>query len=143
MSAHAYDTALDLPRDENGRVVGYAIGREANLRDWIHRKEQASFEALCARLRARRWRISAKTDPRRGALLKATQRRYYDAHKAEYMEAQRKRRAKKYRAAPVIRTCKECGATWCRVPWLRRDRADFCSRACKAKWNYWHRKGAR
>jgi hypothetical protein len=36
---------LDLPRDEHGRVTGYAVGREAALRDWQARREERDEDA--------------------------------------------------------------------------------------------------
>ena len=40
-----YDDALDLPRDEDGRVVGYSVGKAAALSDWQVRKEAADEKA--------------------------------------------------------------------------------------------------
>lgn len=135
------DDALDLPRDDNGRITGYLVGKSARLADWQHKKEKESFEALCARLRARRWGIQAKTDPHKKALKKATQRRYNakPENAAKNYARCKKRRAAAYRSSAPVFTCVECGATWCKAPWTKGPKPRFCGDRCRSRARYQER----
>jgi hypothetical protein len=140
------DDALDLPRDENGRVVGYLVGKAAKLADWHHKKDKESFKALCARLRTAKWQREAKTDPRKKKLKAAKHRRYNakPENKARQLAGQKRRRLEAYKRNPTIFTCVECGAVWCRAPWVRGVPPRFCGSACRLRWKYQARtKGAR
>lgn len=133
-----YDDALDLPRDENGRVIGYGVGKEASMRDWSFRKEQCDFEKLVVRLRVRKYQKANR--PKINVYRADYEKRPDVAPKLR--TKQRQRRAKKYRARAPIFTCRECGSQWCKVPWARQHRKDFCSRSCKARFGYREKKRA-
>lgn len=123
---------IDLPRDENGRVVGYGVGKEAAMRDWRFRKENRDFEKLVVCLRAVKWN---RANPGRRRTIQAK----YNA-KPERREAQnsadRARRARAFRASPEVFTCAECGSTWCRVPWARGPKPTYCGAACYQRAKY-------
>lgn len=131
-----YDDALDLPRDEHGRVVGFAVGREARMRDWLHRKEEREFAKLIVRLRVRKYQRANR--PKINAY-----RREYEA-RPEVVPGlrakQRARRARAYRASATVYTCRGCGAKWCKAPWVRNHSAIWCSRLCKLRTQYAARK---
>lgn len=132
-----YGDALDLPRDDSGRVVGFAVGREARMRDWVHRREERDFEKLIAKLRAAKW---AKANPARRRVIV---QRWEARHVPERRAAQRARRARAYRASPTVYTCRGCGAKWCKAPWIRNHSAEWCTRLCKLRTRYAERKAAR
>lgn len=119
------DDALDLPRDESGRVVGFGVGKEAAMRDWRHRKEERDFAKLVNRLRVRRW---VRENPER--------RRTYAREYARLPDQLEKRRAWKAKRRAKLRretvyTCESCGSQWCRVPWMQpRSNTRFCSNRC-------------
>lgn len=134
------DGTLDLPRDEDGRIVGYGVGKEAALRDWRHRKEARDFERLVKKLRATKWN---REHPERRAEISATH--YAKPGVADQQLAgARARRAKAYRANPTIFTCAECGVEWCKAPWVRGVEPRFCGDACRQRARYQAKKpGAR
>jgi hypothetical protein len=119
------DDALDLPRDENGRVVGYAIGREARMRDWVHRREKIDFEKLINRLRVAKW---AKANPERR---RAIARRHARKPEVRAKANERRRRARDAAVRAVVYACAHCGTTWCPVPWRQpRSNTSYCSTRC-------------
>lgn len=127
--------ALDLPRDDDGRIVGFAVGREARMRDWLHRKEQVSSDRLVNILRATKWN---REHPERRREINA---RHYrrPGVKDRQLERKREARAEAYRRNPIIYTCAECGASWCRVPWVRGVAPRFCGQACYQRARYQER----
>lgn len=133
-----YDTALDLPRDEDGRVVGFQVGKAARLSDWYSSREKLDTETLINRLRVANRMREIRSNPERLEQLHAYLRDYSkrpEVH-GKNMARQRTRRAKRYRAEAAVFTCRECGAQWCKVPWTRQHRHDFCSRNCKLRFEY-------
>jgi hypothetical protein len=138
------DGELDLPRDESGRVVGYGVGKEAALREWVQAKEKRAEKALFARLMARRYqkRIRAEGGERHRRMLDRSAK--WQRDNPEKVNAKtRRHRAKKYRANPIVYRCDACGSTWCKAPWVRQHRKNYCSRACKARVEYHARKALR
>lgn len=125
---------LDLPMDDNGRIVGFMVGKTAAVADWMARTEQRGYDKLFRRLYARNWaRKDRAADPERA---RARLRRWRAAHVERVREAGREaRRARVRAAAPSnIRTCDQCGARWCLVPLVGR-KARFCGRACANQWH--------
>lgn len=53
---HPYGEALDLPRDEDGRIVGYLVGKAHAIAEWMARRERREEDRLLRSLRAKRRR---------------------------------------------------------------------------------------
>jgi hypothetical protein len=123
-----HDDALDLPRDEDGRVVGYQVGKAHALLEWRHRKEEREYEALFARLAAAK---SARE--RRAADPEGARRRmndWRDRNRVKVRAMERKRR----RAKAAIRRdgaclCRNCGARF--TPARNVSGTKWCSRRCR------------
>jgi hypothetical protein len=93
------------------------------------------------RLRAAKWSREARTDPHKRALKKAAQARYNakPEAKAAALARQKRARAEAFKRNPVVFTCAECGATWCRAPWTRGVPPSFCGDACRNRARYQER----
>ncbi len=126
----------DLAEDRASEL-GYreASARDVRMSDWLARKDDAEFAALCNRRHVAKWlrEIRAVGGIRLARFLKS-KRDWQNARRAADAEAARRRdraaRAKKYKLAPVTFTCAECGATWCKVPWVRGLSPRFCGQNC-------------
>lgn len=122
--------------------------REVRLREWQDTREDAGFEKLVARLRSREWvrKVYRDGGPRLDALRKKN-REWAAAKRAANLRAHRnaenERRRAQRRKTPIICRCVECGATWCRVVWVRGIQPSFCSEACSARYRYHRRALAR
>jgi hypothetical protein len=135
----------DTYRDDVDAERGYSevSARELRLRDWEATRPDASFEKLVKRLRTRKWQreVYAEAGPRldriRQKNREAMARRWRDdpAFRAQHIERYRDQRRK----APVICRCIECGATWCRVLWVRGVVPSVCGPNCAARYGY-HRR---
>jgi hypothetical protein len=140
---------LGLPVDEAGHVVGFQVGKAAAIADWLHRKESAEFERLVARLRARNWvrKVYAEGGARLEDLRRKSREWVRRAAKTPTGRARlarsKERRRDRYRANAPVLTCQNCGAQWCRLPWLRGLAAHkrFCTESCRGKWKYRQRVG--
>ena len=125
----SYDDALDLPRDENGRITGYLVGKAAAIADWQAAKEEREYEALFRKLRRRKYRLDVAAED--GDRLKTRRERQLAYAMRPELVAERKASARRaHMANPTICTCAECGAKWCLVFGAKGPRPRFCSKAC-------------
>lgn len=136
---------LDDLRESREAELGYSevSARELRLRDWEATRVDENFERLVKRLRSRKWirDVYAEGGPRLEEVRRksrewvAAKRVSDPTFRARHNEIRRGHRRK----APVICRCIECGATWCRVVWVRGIQPTFCSQACSKRYRY-HRR---
>lgn len=153
---------LGLSWDDDGRAVGFQIGKAAALLDSQHRREEREFKRLVRRLQwrrlaAKRWR---DLTPEQRAAVVAYRKRWAAAHpeqmKRIYAKARKKRRSNprkralelqqkrdrrkretQERRAATVYTCAECGSQW--SPWGGRLPArppKYCSQSCRGRAGY-------
>lgn len=133
----------DELKEKRESEFGYReIGaREASLREWMFRLENRGFDALVNRLRVKKWtaEVYAEGGARLGRL-RALKRAWASKRRASDLAAARRsdrqKRAKAYKKAPLVLTCVECGATWCKAPWARGVQPKFCGTACYQRDRY-------
>ncbi len=129
-------SGLGITWDDDGRAVGYQVGKSVALLDWEHKREAREFEAYCRRLYARNW--ARKLRAEHPELARARCQRWRDANRERVRELDRQRRHAK-RHAPVC-VCDTCAKVWTPVPayaaqsGVRRRRARFCSVRCANAW---------
>lgn len=142
--------ASDDLKEKRESEFGYReVGaRELGLREWMFNRENRGFAALVNRLRVRKWLAEVRAEG--GARLervRASARRYAAKKRAEdkagACAAERARRQAKYKASPHVFTCTECGATWCKAPWIRGPQPTFCGTACYQRARYRTNESAR
>lgn len=110
---------LEIQRDEDGRLLGFQVGRSAALLDWEHKREQKEFRRICKNLMIRRWRRT--TEKGRAYMLRQTAKK-------------RELRAQQRNSLAVI-TCCGCGSEIL-VSVLPGRKPKWCSRQCKARSQY-------
>jgi hypothetical protein len=130
-------------REKREAEFGYReiSSRELGLREWMFKRENAGFDALVNRLRVRKWADSIRAEGgERLEKLRAKKRRWAADTRAQDVEsARRADRAKRrgaYKKAPLLLACVECGATWCKAPWVRGVQPRFCGTACYQRARY-------
>jgi hypothetical protein len=133
---------LEIDRDDEGEFRGFAVGKEAALRDWAFRKQQKADEKLFQQLYDKK----RNKDPRRKAdgLKRAAKHR--EAHPEE-TKARWDHLRKNYSADPTkilarrraatrgkVLTC-PCGTSWCPVPGSGQKNFNrrYCSQLCKSR----------
>jgi hypothetical protein len=117
--------------DDDGHVTGLQFdSRARRLQQWREKKEEEQYEKLFNKLRAQRSisRYSEETI----AKIKASRRRWQLANREHVYRRLSQRRREAYYADPAIRTCEQCGASWCYLfgntaGRLRR----FCDQRCR------------
>lgn len=136
----------DAYREDREAELGYAevSERELRLRDWESTRTDANFDALVNRLRASRWVRQVRAEG--GWRLERLRRngREYQARKRAadpqgWRTAENERRRAQRRKTPIVCRCVECGATWCRVVWVRGPAPSTCGPNCQARYAY-HRR---
>jgi hypothetical protein len=133
---------MDLDQKE---LDGFQFGKAVALRDWQVARERRDFEALCNRLRVKKWRREVYGEGgTKLERLRANHRKYAAQPRVKSRQAElgRAKRRAAYRANPTVCTCLQCGATWC--PFQNggvrpREIPKFCSSAC-AQVHRYHRK---
>jgi hypothetical protein len=129
----SYDNALDLTYDEDGRVVGYSIGgtRGYGIEEWKRKKDDERFAKQAAVWRARKWQL-ANPERTREKRLEWWRKQPRDAKRAAVL-VENERRRERYRADPLVFECAECGAVWCKAPWIRGPRPKSCGVRCQSR----------
>lgn len=120
------DDVLELPRDDEGWIVGFQVGKAARIADWLAKKERAETDRMINVARASKWN---REHPKRRAEINA-RANAKPATKAKNRARARKKHAEAYRRNPIICRCQECGSVWCKVPWLKGPRPRFCGTRC-------------
>lgn len=120
------DDALEFPRDDEGRIVGFQVGKAHRLADWATRREIRETDRMINVARVVDWQ---RKNPAKVAA-KNARHNAKPAAKARRKAYHRKRRAAEYRKNPVVCACEECGSTWCKVPWVKGKVPRYCSTRC-------------
>lgn len=131
---------MDLDLDYEERTTGMLIGRQAALADWRFKKEQREFEKQIKSLRAVKWNRE-HPERRKEIANRYARKPEVVAHQTAASTARKRRLRQKKRltnGAPVYR-CRECGAEWCRTPWVRGPPGEFCTEACRQRFRYQER----
>lgn len=121
---------LDLPRDADGRIVGFGVGKEAAMRDWAARKEERYYEALFKRLAARNAaRRSRSRDPERAReQVRAWRSRNYERNR-ELDRARKQRISEKRRHMACV--CEVCSTRF--TPARNVSGHKYCSEVCRQR----------
>ncbi len=139
------DTFAPL-RDEEGRAIGYQVGRAHNIAEWKAKKEEERWKLLENRLRARKWQMEAMEEGGELAERIRKRKREYQARphvRARYEALAKIRRRERYAKNPRIRTCKECGLKE-ELPFRRGGMVgEFCGNNCRQKYRYHEKRGRR
>lgn len=137
-----FDDALDLPRDGQGRVDGFLVGKAHRLADWAAKKEEERYRALFEKLQKRNYREAVKAEE--GERIKRLRAQQIEYARRPEVVARRKIAARDaHRAKPPICECVECGARWCLVFGVTGPRPRFCGGACyAAAWQRAHRRSS-
>jgi hypothetical protein len=122
-------TSLGLTWSDDGVPVGYAVGKEAAMRDWQHRREVRDFDRLVNRLRVAKWQREHQERKR------ANNRRYAAKPEVVARALARRKALRAAKPAPVL-TCLECG-----VKFIKRGRRGgtvprFCCDAHRQRYRY-------
>lgn len=126
MSLHG--DALDLPRDEEGRIVGYQVGKAAALAEWSHRKQLREDALLFKRLAARNYARRRREED--SEALREYQRRWRERNHERLRELERKRRrAKAARRRHNACRCEQCGRVFTPERFVKGTR--WCSDRCR------------
>lgn len=135
--------ASDDLREKREAEFGYReVGaRELGLREWMFNRENRGFDTLVNRLRVRKWAIDVRAEGgERLAKLRARKRAHVARKRAANVDLSRSKdrakRAAAYKRNPLVLTCVECGATWCKAPWARGVQPEFCGTACYQRARY-------
>lgn len=122
-----YDYELELPRDEEGRVVGFQVGKAAAMLDWQHRREEREYAELFERLaQAKYARERRARDPEAA---NERSRRWRHKNRAQVRAAENERRrvaAEKRRQNACV--CGECGQRF--TPEQNVKGTRWCSKRC-------------
>lgn len=99
---------LDITRDEDGRMrPGFQVGKAAAMSDWLHKREEREFKAMCRRLKCKS---------------------YWSKHRDTLIA--KKREARRLRAGlPAERRCESCGASLA----FKRLGARYCCNRCRLR----------
>lgn len=119
--------------DFNDLKTGFQSGKAAALSDWSFRKEQAEFEKVVNRLRARKW---AKENPeqRREIALRYSRKPEVGDHQ---LALARQRRLERHRAKAEVFACVECRVEFCLVkPKAGGRPRKYCTTACMLRERY-------
>ena len=113
-------------------VEGVIAGKAFALREWQIKREKREFAQLVELLRVAKWRKAHPT------LVAEYNRRWAAAPEVRdrTKRLQRAWRAAQYCAKPLMFACKQCGATWCKAPWIRGEHPEFCADRCRQRWRY-------
>lgn len=134
--------------DEEGRPVGFGVGKEAAMRDWLHKKEEKEFKKLVKQLRCAKWRREVKAEGGEQAERVRASARAYEARKyatdPDRIKAEKHRRlVAKYKKNPRIATCLECGSTWCLLFNTPGATPKYCGIKCSQRYTYRQRNAGR
>lgn len=122
--------SIDLPRDDDGRIVGFGVGKEAKMRDWAARKEERYYAALFKRLAARNAaRKSRSRDPERAReQVRSWRARNYERNR-ELDRARKRRLSEKRRHMACV--CEVCGTRF--TPVRNVSGHKYCGESCRQR----------
>jgi len=132
-----------LSRDQNVEDLHAELGyrtagqREVRQREWFSLqgdkdepiRTPREFATVVNRLRVLKW-VRENRDKHNAKV------RRYQAKpgvRKHLNELQNERRRKSYGTRVEVLACAECGAQWCKVPWVRGKRRVFCGQNCQKR----------